>query len=100
MTTAGGTGVHRRVRGATIVTDQFIGELMIGERHITILALGNPATHGTDLVGRVATAILKEDHLPVSLSRDSNRVDERRRKRDLGPVLSLDRPQVNEFDRG
>ena len=67
MIATGCTGKQRRISSTAIMTNKFIGKLMIGQRYITIFTLRDPATNVANLVRRITPAVLKKDHLSLSV---------------------------------
>ena len=72
MVAAGCAHLDRRVYRTAIMTMQLVGELMKIERYVAVAALRDPTADLTDLVGRIATAILEKDDLAPGFQRLSD----------------------------
>lgn len=61
--------IYRRVNGSAIMTMQLIRVLVKSEAHIAILALRYPPAGLANLVGRIASSVLEQNHLLITLDR-------------------------------
>ena len=85
---------------AAIVAGEHVGVLVIGERHVAVLALGHPAALAAAHHRGITTAILEQDDLLVILQRMAAVTEQLTREHAVHLALSPGLGSIDEFHLG